>query len=112
MTLNELNIKCNEKYNDLTLKLHDVENRVGNLEALIEKLSTSVDAIQSLALSVDKLAINVDNTLKELKAQGARLSSLESKPAKKWELMVQAIITTIVGIIIGWAFSKLIGGSI
>lgn len=105
MTLNELNVKCNEKYSELKLALHDVENRVSNLESLFEKLSSSVDAIQSLTRSVDKLAINMDNTLKELKTQGNRIEALEKKPAKRWETMIQAAITTAVGIFLGWLFS-------
>lgn len=108
MTINELNSKCTEKYNELNLEIHDVKSRVGNVEALTEKLSSSVEAIQSLTRSVDKLAINMDSTLKELKLQGSRLSTLENKPAKRWETVVQALITTVAGIILGWLFGSIL----
>ena len=107
MTVNELDAKCTEKYNELNLDIHDVKSRVSNLETVLEKLSSSVEVIQSLTRSVDKLAINMDNTLKELKTQGNRLSTLENKPARRWESVVQAIITTAVGIFLGWLFSSI-----
>ena len=108
MTINELNAKCTEMHNELNLEIHDVKGRVSNLEIIIEKLSSSVEAIQSLTRSVDKLAINMDSTLKELKAQGSRLSTLENKPAKRWESVVQALITTAAGILLGWLFSSIL----
>ena len=108
MTINELNAKCTEKYGELNVEIHDVKGRVSNLEIVIEKLSSSVEAIQSLTRSVDKLAINMDSTLKELKLQGSRLSTLENKPARRWEAVVQALITTAIGIFLGWLFSNIV----
>ncbi len=107
MTINEMNAKCTEIHTNLEMELHDVENQVSNHEKEINRLSASIDMIHSLTASVDKLAINMDNTLQELKNQGARIANLESKPAKRWESIVEKIITTAVGIIVGYLFSKM-----
>lgn len=107
MTINEMNAKCTEIHTDLEMELHDVENQVSNHEKEINRLSASIDMIHSLTASVDKLAVNMDNTLQELKNQGARIANLESKPAKRWESIVEKIITTAVGIIVGYLFSKM-----
>lgn len=107
MTINEMSAKCTEIHTALEMELHDVENQVSNHEKEINRLSASIDMIHSLTASVDKLAVNMDNTLQELKNQGARIANLESKPAKRWESIVEKIITTAVGIIVGYLFSKM-----
>lgn len=106
MTINEMNARCIEIHTNLEMQVHDVVNKLDSQEKEINRLSASIDMIHSLTASVDKLAINMDNTLQELKNQGARIANLESKPAKRWESIIEKIITTAVGILIGYLFSR------
>lgn len=106
MTINEMNARCTEIHTGIEMKLHDAENKLDNHDKELNRLSASIDMIHSLTASVDKLAVNMDNTLQELKNQGARIANLESKPAKRWESIIEKIITTAVGILIGYLFSR------
>ena len=106
MTINELNSKFVDAHNQLEIKVHDLDNRVGNAETELEHLSSSINMIHSLTASVDKLAINMDNMLQELKQQVARISLLESKPLKRWESIIDKIITTAIGILVGYLLSN------
>ncbi len=107
MTINELNSRCVEIHTGLEMEIHDLKNTTDNHATELSRLSASIDMIHSLTAAVDKLAINMDNTLQELKQQGNRISSLESKPAKRWESLIEKVITTAVGILLGYLFSKL-----
>ena len=77
----------------------DAENTFQNRR--IEKLEQTVEQITKLTISVEKMAISTEMMANELKAQGARLSEIENKPAKNWDKLVWVIITAVVGITLG-----------
>ena len=51
--------------------------------------------------SVKVLAANMEAMAKEQAKMGDRLQAIEEKPAKRWDAIVGAIITGVVGILIG-----------
>lgn len=74
----------------------------------IEILEKNIDHINDLTLSVEKMAVNMANMLEELKRQGERLEKLEKEPAETYSQVKQAIITTVVGIVVGGIVTALI----
>lgn len=75
-------------------------HRINNLEKALEQNN-------QLLVSVEKLALNMENMQKEQKEQGERLDSLESRDGEMWRKVTGYIITTIVGIVIGYIFMKI-----
>ena len=74
------------------------EKRQNERLAALEK---SVQEIGKLSLNVERLATNIENMTAEIKEQGERLKDIESKPAKRWDAIIAAVITGAVGILIG-----------
>lgn len=75
-------------------------HRISNLEKALEQNN-------QLLVSVEKLALNMENMQKEQKEQGERLDSLESRDGEMWRKVTGYIITTVVGIVIGYIFMKM-----
>lgn len=73
----------------------------------IEILEESVQQFTSLTASVEKLALNMENMLKEQEAQGNRLEALEDRDGEKWRTVTSYVMTTVIGIMIGYIFTLL-----
>jgi seryl-tRNA synthetase len=76
-----------------TRRLDEVEKRQNNLD--------------KLAASVEVLAVkesNVENDVKEIKSD---VKTLTSKPAKKWDSLINQIITIVVAAIAGFILAKI-----
>lgn len=74
----------------------------------VEKLEGIFDKITNIAMSTEKLAIEMKYMREEQNKQDERLTSLEQKPIKRYDSIVNYIITSILGLIIG-AVAMLIG---
>lgn len=83
----------------------DGENKRQNRR--IDLLEESVKQLNSLTLSVEKLASNMENMLKEQGRQGKRLEKLENRDGEKWRKVTGYVVTTIVGIVVGFIFKQI-----
>lgn len=68
----------------------------------LQTLEKAVEENGKLALSVERLAISVQSMVEEQRAQGNRLEALENRDGEKWRNVVGYVITTIIGIAIGY----------
>lgn len=73
----------------------------------IEILEGDTRRLEGLSSSIEKLALNMENMLKEQVKQGQHLEILESRDGEKWRKIVSDAIKTIIGIIIGFLFTRL-----
>lgn len=89
-----------EKVFQETTKRIDEENRRQNER--IASLEHNTTIVQQLSIHMERLATNMETMAKELSRQGSKLSELEMKPAKRWELIVTGIITAIIGTLVGF----------
>lgn len=83
----------------------DAENK--RQDKRIELLEESTKQINALTVSIEKLAQSVESMVKEQEAQGKRLESLESKDGEMWRKAVGYVVTTIIGIALGFIFTQL-----
>ncbi len=86
-------------------KRQDEENHRQNRR--IEELEESVRQIGALTTSVEKLASSMESMLKEQEKQGKRLEVLENRDGEKWRKVVEHIITVIIGIVVGYVFTRI-----
>lgn len=88
-------------------RLTEVEERSKSNTHRLDKVEKRQDNLEKLAVSVEKIAIreeNVENDVKEIKCD---VKSLTSKPAKRWDSLINQIITIIVAAIAGFILAKI-----
>ena len=85
----------------VAVKLEAHEQEIKSLKHRIGELEAQSKAIQELAISVNRMAVNIENMLKELNRQGERLEVLERMPTETGKVVKSAIITTLVGSVVG-----------
>ena len=73
----------------------------------IEQLEETTKQINALTVSIEKLAQSVESMVREQEAQGKRLVSLESKDGEMWRKVVGYVITAVIGIVLGFAFTQI-----
>lgn len=76
------------------------DNRLKNLERAVEEN-------RNLALSIERLTMSVKSMVDEQKAQGDRLEALENRDGEKWRKAASYVLTTILGIVVGYIFKRL-----
>ena len=79
----------------------DAENERQNRR--IQLLEDNVRQINALTVSIEKMAVSMENMLEEQKRQGERLEMLEKEPAETHRQIKLAVITSVVGTIVGAA---------
>jgi len=67
----------------------------------LSELEQTVKQINELVTSVKVLAVNMENMAKEQTKMSERLTEIEQKPAKRWDTAIGALISGIVGLLIG-----------
>lgn len=73
----------------------------------LDSLEKTVKLIGAISTSVEKLALNMENMLKEQLSQGKRLETLEKRDGEMWRKIVGYIVTSVVGIFIGFIFKSI-----
>lgn len=86
---------------DVVVKLEVHGHEINSLKSQVSDLKEEYGMIQELAIAVNKMAVNIENMLQELNQQSERLKLLERVPAETSRQIKAAVITTLVGGIIG-----------
>lgn len=91
---------------DLAIKLQETTDRSLRNEARIEKLETEQKALSELALSVQELATNQVNMKDDLTQIKKDVRSLITLPSKRWNSVVEKVITLLVGAFVAWLLTS------
>lgn len=73
----------------------------------ISAIEEGLKETSSIAMSVQKLAINMEQMIEEQKAQGKRLETLESRDGQMWRKVSGHMLTTAIGIIVGFVLKEI-----
>lgn len=87
-------------------RLTEVEDRSKSNQHRLDEVEKRQNNLDKLAASVEVLAVkesNVENDVKEIKSD---VKTLTSKPAKKWDNMINQIITIVIAAIAGFILAK------
>ena len=91
---------------DLAIKLQETTDRSLRNESRIEKLETDQKALSELALSVQELATNQVNMKDDLTQIKKDVRSLITLPTKRWNGVVEKVITLLVGAFVAWLLTS------
>lgn len=92
---------------EIALKLQETTDRSERNEGRIKKLETEQGILHELATSVAVLAEQVKNMNANIGSLTGKVDKLEEKPRKRWDGLVEKIITVTVGAIVGYILIKL-----
>lgn len=87
-----------EVHNEFARRIDDENNRVSHRLSTLEE---SVRQITELVASVKVLATQMEAMATEQRKMGDRLDAIEEKPAKRWDAVISAVISGVVGLLIG-----------
>ena len=88
-------------------RLTEVEARSKSNAHRLDECEKKQDNLDALVVSVKELAIkeqNVENDVKEIKTD---VKEIKEKPGKRWDIIVDKIIFTIVGGVVSYVLIKL-----
>lgn len=88
-------------------RLTETEARSKSNSHRLDEVEKRQDKLDELVSAVNGLAIrekHVEDDVKEIKSD---VKTLTSKPAQRWDSIVDKIIMTIVGILIGFIFTQI-----
>ena len=71
----------------------DDENRRQNHR--LDKLEKIADQLTDMAASIKAMVVTMQGMQKEQERQGKRLDDIEEKPSKRWDLLVNTVLTVI-----------------
>lgn len=86
---------------DVAIRLEVLGHEIESLKCQVSDLKEEYGVIQELTISVHKMAVNFENMLKEQSRQGEKLELLERVPVETGKQIKAAVITTLVGGVIG-----------
>lgn len=89
-------------HEEFARRIDEENDRQNKRIALLEE---GQKQINELVATVKVLAVNMETMAKEQAKQGAKLSEIEAKPAKRWETAVACLITGIIGFLLNYAFT-------
>jgi phage-related tail protein len=94
-------------------RLTEAEHRAKSNTRRVEKLELQTEAIQSLATSVEVMVKEqghqteaIERIEKNVEKLDGKVEILEHKPAKRWESIVEKVILTVVGAVVGYLLVK------
>lgn len=98
---------------EVAVMLTEIEHRAKSNTRRVEKLELQTEAIQSLATSVEVMVKEqshqteaIERIEKNVEKLDGKVEILEHKPAKRWESIVDKIIMTVVGAVVGYLLVK------
>ena len=70
----------------------------------MDALEEETKQIRKLATSVERLAVSMESMSREQKEQGEKLGKLEERDGELWRKVTGYVITTVIGLILGFVF--------
>lgn len=88
-------------------RLTEVEARSKSNSKRLDDIEERQDNLDKLVSTVEVLAVregNVENDVKEIKSD---VKTLTSKPAQRWESLVEKVFMTVVAAVVGFLLAKI-----
>lgn len=91
----------------VALKLQETTDRSLRNEGRIKKLEAEHETLQQLATSVAVMAEQMKTMNTNVSTLTNKVEEIESKPAKRWEAVVEKIVIGLVGAALAFALTQI-----
>jgi hypothetical protein len=92
---------------DLKAKQAAADEQHKTIFQRLDKQDKMIESVRMLATSVEKLAMKQDTMETKLGDLCTDVDEIKSKPAKRWEGMVEKAIFTVVGAFVAYVLARL-----
>lgn len=92
---------------ELAIKLQETTDRSFRNEGRIKKLEGEHEALHQLATSVAVMAEQIKTMAGSVDTLSAKVGELERKPAKRWDGLVDKVITAVAAALVGFALAHI-----
>jgi methyl-accepting chemotaxis protein len=106
-TFDQCQLHAEKRFQEIGLDIQKIKDDMTVFSARLDKQAKMVEDIQSLSQSVALLASNMDAMLKEQKAQNTRLQTLEQKPVKRFDSILDTVIKLVITAAVGVLLIKI-----
>lgn len=93
------------EYEEYQKRIDDEENRQNHRLDIVEEQTKQINA---LTVSIEKLTQSIKVMAETQEAQGKKLEVLDGRDGEKWRSVVMCVITTAIGIAVGYLFKAVI----
>ena len=93
---------------ELAIKLTEVDSRSKSNTHRINELSGEIEAVNRLARAVEVMATKQDTMSDTLTRLDGRVETLEAKPAKRWDGIVEKLIWLAVSGAVGFLAAQIV----
>lgn len=88
-------------------RLTEVEARSKSNTKRIDKLEESTEAINRLATSMEVMVVKQAEVAETVGKLDGKVTALETKPAKRWEGLVDKVIWAVAAAVVGFILAKI-----
>lgn len=92
--------------NDLSERMARVEERLTNVFKRLDQQEKLLESVQDISLGVRSLTLEMKQNNEKIDALSHDVDELRQKPAKRWETVVAAVISALVGAFVAYMISK------
>lgn len=88
-------------------RLTAVEDRSKSNMRRIDKLEESTEAINRLATSMEVMVVKQEEVADKVGELDKKVTVIETKPAKRWEALVEKAVGLVVAALVGFLLAKI-----
>lgn len=97
-----------DDYTNISERVTRVEESSKSAHKRIDSIDEIYKEIRDLAISVNKLAGSVQRLCDDMTDVRGRVSCIEGKPGKRWDIIVTAVLNIALGAIMGYIISHML----
>lgn len=83
------------------------EAQIKTLFQRVDNLDKLVETVHSLAKSTEVLAQNQGSIQKDVQGLKKDMADIKTRPIKRWQMVVEKVVFTAIGILVGWGLKQL-----
>lgn len=83
------------------------EAQIKTLFQRVDSLDKLVETVHSLAKSTEVLAQNQGSIQKDVQGLKKDMADIKTRPIKRWQMVLEKVIFTAIGILVGWGLKQL-----
>lgn len=91
----------------ILIKLQETTDRSNRNEGRIKKLEHESEVLHQLATSVAVMAEQMKGVNQKVTTIADEVEEIKSKPAKRWDSIVEKILTVVIAALVGYVLARL-----